>query len=1204
MDLSRIRSIAVHLVFSVAIAALFLGCNLSDSVSDEDAGPPVSDAGVDTGADDVSEPDAAPSEDVDVSSDVGEDTGTDTGEPELNACGGEAELFFGGEPSEPGQSCGECDDGTLLCDGGDLLRCADASEPNECGGCQPLPGSEGDACGPCGDGSYVCDGDGGLICENASEKNACGGCDDLEDQPGHNCESENGEGTTGCVGPDEVRCVLPGENACGGDQFLNDIPGTVCGQCDGGVVACDGTGDTECLGAEDGVNACGGCEPLKATPGEECGRCDGTWECDGTSALVCDDADRNACGRCEDLGGNSPGDACGSDAIFVCYEEGLQCTESVTNPCGGTSTLDADPGEPCGECDDGYVVCASLESTACLAAGDSNECGGCQPLVADPGDPCGDGGSWACDGDDDLVCEIPSPDDQHSTITGQSGVLADGQTPSTIEITLRDGSDDPLTNITPRFSASGDGNELFPCTPSNQDGVAHCAMTSIVGQQKELSVTSPLDIVGDTIEFVAELWSADGIVYDVAQTEELIYVVGNFSLVGDPTGAFVPIDADTADAEQPWPRVDDRVYALASDGDGGWFVGGTFSRIDTHDRTRLAHIRNDGTVNPDFAPELSSTVRAIAVDGDRVFVGGNFTEIDGTERERIAALNADDGSVIDNWQADADNTVRDLIIDGDTLFVGGRFDNVGGAAREGLAAIDTDTGSVRDWTADVDQRVFALAIDGQTLYVGGNFDEINGEERSHLGAVHTSTGSTISQFDPPEPGHSVLDMEVGEDRLYIGGLFTSLGNTSVGRVAALDKADGSLDDGWTPDHNSTVRAVALHEDSVVTGGSFRSVDELDRNYISMIDKNDASVTDWNPGASSTIYALDADANTVYAGGAFRFIGAEPRDNAASFSRVDGALTDWNPDISGAVFTLLIDGDKAFLGGTFGDINGENHDGLGAVDRFDGTVDLNWNHALENDGGIIGGAARNIRTFVLDDQQDTLYAGGIFAAINGEEQYSIAAFNRNNGALRDWEAHHDDGGLFGSETNDVFRAAAIADDRIYVGGTFEELGGNTNIDRLGAVYKDDATIDQNFDLEPDGDVDDLLFHDGLLYVAGSFDTIGGEDRTGFAVVDPVEIEVTDWDLELDGSVQPLFIDDDVLYLGGQFDEIAGREYDGLAAIALDADDPLVWHAPPGGADGNVEAIIAAGPTIYVGGHFTFVGDGMMRPHFATIPGPTP
>ncbi|MBA2664004.1 MAG: Ig-like domain-containing protein [Bradymonadaceae bacterium] len=326
---------------------------------------------------------------------------------EQNGCGGLEALLFEGAAAAPGAACGECADGVLVCDGADALRCLGASAQNVCGGCAVLVGMPDQACGRCGDGIYTCSLElPELACLGASAINACGGCATLAGEPGHGCTTAGGvAGIFACTGGDAVRCVGAGENVCGGTGVLSARPGTPCGACNLGVVSCDGLEATRCEGDDAGLNACGGCMLLSGEPETDCGLCAGEWTCDGADGVVCGDASRNACNGCADLGEGHPGEACSEFGVFVCAsEDTMVCPLTATNACGGQSTLDALPGDACGSCGDGRVVCASPEAVACIGARAQNACGGCALLPGTPDEPCGAGAVWTCTEDAKLAC--------------------------------------------------------------------------------------------------------------------------------------------------------------------------------------------------------------------------------------------------------------------------------------------------------------------------------------------------------------------------------------------------------------------------------------------------------------------------------------------------------------------------------------------------------------------------------------------------------------------------------------------------------------------------------------------------------------------------------------------------------------------------------------------------------------------------------
>jgi hypothetical protein len=358
------------------------------------------------------------------------DAGPDAEPPPVsfNICGGTAEL-----DGVPGSVCGECNDGVIVCDGLDRVRCAFASQRNACDSCGELDGAVGDPCGPCKTGSLECSGAGILECVGAAEPNACGGCSSLTDEPGFFCQSANGEpGSFACDSPDSVRCTAPNENACGGLTVLSDAPATPCGTCDDGRFVCVGQDAVICDGASAGQNSCGGCgTPLVGEPGQACGACGGVWECDGTQGVTCSQR-INVCGGCVELAEN-PGDDCGGGEIVTCDGSlATTCRDAAThNACGGTNSLANAPGAPCGACGDGRYMCAGGTTTVCVEDElEINDCGGCALLNAVPGEPCAPGQIWTCDGPDRVICELAPPPSNGLNACGGTQML-DGQ-PGTV----------------------------------------------------------------------------------------------------------------------------------------------------------------------------------------------------------------------------------------------------------------------------------------------------------------------------------------------------------------------------------------------------------------------------------------------------------------------------------------------------------------------------------------------------------------------------------------------------------------------------------------------------------------------------------------------------------------------------------------------------------------------------------------------------
>ncbi|NBQ54921.1 MAG: hypothetical protein EBU49_15270, partial [Proteobacteria bacterium] len=224
------------------------------------------------------------------------------------------------------------------------------------------------------------------------------------------------------------------------------------------------------------------------------------------------------------------------------------------------------------------------------------------------------------------------------------------------------------------------------------------------------------------------------------------YVGGTFGSAGYTTGGFAPISSSSTGnltiTNSELNSVVGTVSASAPDGNGGVYLGGTFTYVGGVARNNLAHIDRYGNVDLLWNPNPNSYVYALAVSGSTVYVGGYFTFMAGVSRNYLAAVDATTGA-LSPWNPNANDLINTLIVSGSTVYVGGRFGTIGGVTRGKLAAIGTD-GTLLPWNPTANNYVHALAISGSTVYVGGQFSTIGGTTRNNLASVDATSGALSS----------------------------------------------------------------------------------------------------------------------------------------------------------------------------------------------------------------------------------------------------------------------------------------------------------------------------------------------------------------------------------------------------------------------------------------------------------------------------
>lgn len=93
----------------------------------------------------------------------------------------------------------------------------------------------------------------------------------------------------------------------------------------------------------------------------------------------------------------------------------------------------------------------------------------------------------------------------NSTISGSGPVTADGVSTSTVTITLKDASNNPVSGQTPTFSAtdSGTTNAYGACSVTNASGISTCTLSSLTAETKTLSIVTPVAKADGTVIFSA-----------------------------------------------------------------------------------------------------------------------------------------------------------------------------------------------------------------------------------------------------------------------------------------------------------------------------------------------------------------------------------------------------------------------------------------------------------------------------------------------------------------------------------------------------------------------------------------------------------------------------------------------------------------------------------------------------------------------------
>jgi uncharacterized delta-60 repeat protein len=548
---------------------------------------------------------------------------------------------------------------------------------------------------------------------------------------------------------------------------------------------------------------------------------------------------------------------------------------------------------------------------------------------------------------------------------------------------------------------------------------------------------------------------------------------------------------------------DNQVFSLAVQSDDKIVVGGWYGAYAGNAATpqSLARLNADGSEDTTFRTNAGvgpdNRITALAIQGDgKILIGGYFSTYAGNASapERIARLNVD-GSEDTTFRTNAgggfnngaNNGVEEIVIQDDgKILVGGTFNTYGGnaSAPDNIIRLNADGTEDTAFRANAgsgfDAGVIGIYVqDDDKILIGGeSFDSYDGSPTPHNLLRLNSDGSVDSSFSATVKGgfqESVATfLQLDDETIVSGGDLVHFGNDADAPDGiARFNADGSEDTGFLANAgagiDSFVSEIAAQSDGkLIMGGGFTTYagDSATPNGILRLNADGSEDltfrTNANSGFNGPVHALAVQSDDqIIVGGSFtnyRGIVATP-GNIARLSAdgvVDNSFT--NNIVMGfdaPIYALAIQADgKILVGGQFTSLEGD----AGTPDYIvrlnaDGTEDLSFR-------AIAGsGFDSYVDDIVIQDDGKILVAGW-FENYNGANiSNGVARLNADGSSDTTFNSN------FGTGAGDGLYAMALQNDGKIVGvGYFSDYNGDAdapnNLIRLNSNGSEDLTFRTN------------------------------------------------------------------------------------------------------------------------------------------------
>lgn len=686
-------------------------------------------------------------------------------------------------------------------------------------------------------------------------------------------------------------------------------------------------------------------------------------------------------------------------------------------------------------------------------------------------------------------------------------------------------------------------------------------------------------------------YQVNGVVNDVVEDTltNTLYLGGAFTSASPakPADRLASLDGAVGTASSVFPSANGQVIASVPDGNGGVFVGGSYTQIGGVARTGLAHVLADGSVSP-WAPVLAGmTVYCMALKGDTLVIGGTSGTVNGATRTGFAGVHATTGAVLALNPLLSNNgfgtVVYSMAFKGDTLYFGGLFDAVNGQTRNHVAAMRLATGALLPWNPDANAVVRALAVGGGKVYLGGFFTAVNGTIRNYFAAVNQTTGTLVWNIFAVNGTVHALAVHGGQ--VYVGGEFTQFGLYAHARLARVNVQD-QVPGPWSPNMDGTVYALKVMSNTLYAGGAFTAVNGGAARgraaAFSLAQGEDATATAWDPNADNTIWTLAVPGTgRLVAGGDFTNAGVFARTGLLALNTITGEPTSWASDVNGPVFALALGNDVLYVGGRFSALGTTllARSKAGAVDRISG-VATSWSP-------IVSGAAADAVNDIALSGANVILAGD-FTHVNFMIRSDVAMVSASNATLQSWTANTTVG------IGPLVYQMATSGDTLFIAGVFTSLN-FTSRTHLGSVLLSTGQVTA-FTPEPNGGVLDLNRQGSTLYCSGAFTTIGGASAGGkVAAVNTQTGANTGWITGVN-AVSSIAANQRTVYFQDTRPDLNGVTVSGLHGVERSTGAPTGFSVQVNNSIVRIRRL--GNGTFALGGDFTQVA-GEARQNFAVV-----
>jgi hypothetical protein len=384
-------------------------------------------------------------------------------------------------------------------------------------------------------------------------------------------------------------------------------------------------------------------------------------------------------------------------------------------------------------------------------------------------------------------------------------------------------------------------------------------------------------------------------VFNIASSNGKYYLLGNFTNLCKNSGPALVVDTSVNSIKTPqkW-RNNGLVFASIADGQGGFFICGSFSKIGDSSRINLAQINSYGQPTA-WNPLVNGVVKALYKRNDTLFLAGEFTSIKSRPRNHFAMYSLSGDSVLNGNGFPLMSVINSFLIQNDTVIVAGES----GSSVKTISKYNFKNNIMLPWQLAFFEygeiKFLQFSADSSTLIYCSDYgaDSIIGVN-TYSGV--RKYGMKLTEYFVTNNIGKVFGLKTIGNKVYAVGHFNTVLPRTGGAFArkgffAFDASSGNI---LSEDLNLDNYATFIEgwQNKICISGKFTTVGGIGREHFAVLDTGSLSVGPLQLSPSDALSTLSFSNQNMFVGGHFSGLYSVHRNGFAAIDSATNSVLPW------------------------------------------------------------------------------------------------------------------------------------------------------------------------------------------------------------------------------------------------------------------------------------------------------------------------